>query len=223
MESKASVASVKWLFLAILLVCSYTFIEASANAKDRSSNSLNKTDTLPVTIYYEALCSDSMVFITNQLYPFWLRHEKEMKLRLVPFGKAWVEEQPNEPPKFHCQHGPRECQLNILHGCILQKLPPKKAFTVVACLMKNFRTDFEQCIEGHESFKNAVVNCSQGPQGGSLFKKFANETDSVYRPLPFVPTIVGDQPYDFYEQDDWLQHFERKFVERYEAKFGVKL
>uniref|UniRef100_A0A182M446 Uncharacterized protein n=1 Tax=Anopheles culicifacies TaxID=139723 RepID=A0A182M446_9DIPT len=68
-------------------------------------------------------------------------------------------------------------------------------------------------------------HCSQrqGQLGVSLFKKFANETDNVYRPLPYVPTIVGDQPYDYYEQDDWLQHFERKFVERYEAKFGVKL
>ncbi|XP_035890567.1 GILT-like protein 3 [Anopheles stephensi] len=144
-----------------------------------------------------------MVFNTQQLFASWLRHEKEMKLRLVPFGKAWVEEPPNEQPKLHCQHGPRECQLNILHGCILKKLPPKKAFAVVVCLIKNFRTTFDQCIEGHESFKNAIVNCSQGEQGFSLFKKF--------------------QPYDFYEQDDWLQHFERKFVERYEEKFGVKL
>uniref|UniRef100_A0A182P7S2 Gamma-interferon-inducible lysosomal thiol reductase n=1 Tax=Anopheles epiroticus TaxID=199890 RepID=A0A182P7S2_9DIPT len=196
-----------------------------------SPNTLNKTDRLPVTIYYEALCSDSMVFITRQLYPSWLRHENEMKLRLVPFGKAWIEEQPSEPPKYHCQHGPRECELNILHGCILKKLPPKKAFAVVACLMKNFRTSFEQCIEGHESFKASIVNCSQGQQGAKLFKQFANETDNVHRPLPFVPTIVADevdpgktgvraissyscivlysQPYDYYAQDDWLEHFDR--------------
>uniref|UniRef100_A0A182MJK3 Uncharacterized protein n=1 Tax=Anopheles culicifacies TaxID=139723 RepID=A0A182MJK3_9DIPT len=80
----------------------------------------------------------------------WLRHENEMKLRLVPFGKAWVEELPNEPPKFHCQHGPQECQLNILHGCILKKLPPKKAFAVEACLMKNFRTNFDQVGRSHQ-------------------------------------------------------------------------
>uniref|UniRef100_A0A182VYN8 Gamma-interferon-inducible lysosomal thiol reductase n=1 Tax=Anopheles minimus TaxID=112268 RepID=A0A182VYN8_9DIPT len=225
MESSASGCSVKCLLLAALVVSSYIFIEATPteNVNVNSSNTLNKTDKLPITIYYEALCSDSMVFITRQLYPSWQRHEKEMQLRLVPFGKAWVEEQPNEPPKFHCQHGPQECQLNILHGCILKKLPPKKAFTVVACLMKNFRTNFDQCMEGNETYKNTIVNCSQGQKGVSLFKKFANETDNVYRPLPFVPTIVDDQPYDFYEQDDWLQHFERKFVERYEAKFGVKL
>uniref|UniRef100_A0A4Y0BHE0 Gamma-interferon-inducible lysosomal thiol reductase n=1 Tax=Anopheles funestus TaxID=62324 RepID=A0A4Y0BHE0_ANOFN len=223
MESKASFYS--GCLLALLIVGSYGFMETKAtkNVNVQSSNSLNKTDKLPVTIYYEALCSDSMVFFTHQLYPCWLRHENEMKLRLVPFGKAWVEEQPNEPPKFHCQHGPQECQLNVLHGCILNKMPLKKAFPVVACLMKNFNTNFDQCIEEHASYKNAVVKCSQGQLGVNLFKKFANETDNVHRPLPFVPSIVGDQPYDFFEQDDWLQKFERKFVERYEAKFGVKL
>ncbi|XP_053671560.1 GILT-like protein 3 [Anopheles nili] len=180
------------------------------------------TPKLPVTVYYEALCSDSMVFIKNQLYPTWLRHENKMNLRLVPFGKAWIEERANDTPKFYCQHGPRECELNILHGCILKKLAFKKAFPVVACLMTNFQTSFDQCIEEYASYKQGIVNCSQGQKGAKLFAKFGNETDSVHRPLPFVPSIVGDQPYDFYEQDDWLQHFERKFAERYEAKFGTK-
>uniref|UniRef100_A0A182VYN6 Gamma-interferon-inducible lysosomal thiol reductase n=1 Tax=Anopheles minimus TaxID=112268 RepID=A0A182VYN6_9DIPT len=98
-----------------------------------------------------------------------------MQLRLVPFGKAWVEEQPNEPPKFHCQHGPQECQLNILHGCILKKLPPKKAFTVVACLMKNFRTNFEQCLKGSKAYRNSIINCSQGLKGVSLLKSLSSK------------------------------------------------
>ena len=73
----------------LLLLCPVR-AAATNNVNVQSSNTLNKTDQLPVTIYYETLCSDSMVFITHQLYPSWLRHQKEMKLRLVPFGKAWV-------------------------------------------------------------------------------------------------------------------------------------
>uniref|UniRef100_A0A182QX00 Gamma-interferon-inducible lysosomal thiol reductase n=1 Tax=Anopheles farauti TaxID=69004 RepID=A0A182QX00_9DIPT len=213
---------------ALVWCCSLSSAETAAIPSTEESPNIktpqNRTDKLPITIYYEALCSDSMVFITNQLYPSWLRRENEMLLRFVPFGKAWIEERPDEPAKFHCQHGPRECELNVLHGCILKKMPPKKAFAVVACLMKNFRTRFEQvCMEGHESYKDGIVQCSQGPKGEKLFKKFANETTAVHQPLPFVPTVVDDQPYNFYEQDDWLEHFDRKFVERYEAKFGVKI
>ncbi|XP_050082395.1 GILT-like protein 2 [Anopheles aquasalis] len=204
---------------AVLVTYSYQAAASDSNAATVS----NETSKLPITIYYETLCSDSMVFITHQLYPSWLRREKEMKLRLVPFGKSWIDERNNDSPVYHCQHGPRECELNILHGCILEKLPFNKAFPVVACLMKNFRTSFEKCIESHADKKEAINSCSKGQLGGILYKDFANQTDSVHRPLPFVPTIVDDEPYNYYEQDNWLQHFDRKFVERYEAKYGTKL
>ncbi|XP_058130718.1 GILT-like protein 3 [Anopheles ziemanni] len=193
-------------------------------AGEETNTTTNQTvKKLPVTVYYETLCGDSMVFITYHLYPTWLRRSTEMNLRLVPFGKASIDEEPDTPPKYYCQHGPRECKLNILHGCILDKLPFEKAFPVVACLMKNFRTDFETCIKGHEASKQTILDCSEGQQGATLFKQFANETDNVHRPLPFVPSIVGDQPYDYYEQDDWLYRFDKTFAKRYEAKFGVKL
>ncbi|XP_035776302.1 gamma-interferon-inducible-lysosomal thiol reductase-like isoform X2 [Anopheles albimanus] len=145
-----------------------TYSNRAAASDSNAPTGSNETSKLPITIYYETLCSDSMVFITHQLYPSWLRREKEMKLRLVPFGKSW-------------------------------------------------------CIEGHTDKKESIKSCSKGQLGATLYKSFANQTDSVHRPLPFVPTIVDDEPYNYYEQDNWLHHFDRKFVERYEAKYGTKL
>lgn len=47
-------------------------------------------NVLDVWIYYETLCPDSHKFFREQLYPTWLNQKENMKLNLVPYGKAFV-------------------------------------------------------------------------------------------------------------------------------------
>ncbi|XP_062713032.1 GILT-like protein 3 isoform X2 [Aedes albopictus] len=180
-------------------------------------------DKLRVTIYYEALCYDSISFITNQLAPAWEKLRDQMDLKLVPFGKAYIDDSNPADPVYYCQHGRRECTLNIQHGCILAKLPFEKAFPVVACLMKGMRTSFDQCIKRNQTIKAAVVECSQGQEGAKLYKGYEDDTNRVATPLSFVPTIEVDEVYDIYEQDRWLYRFENTFRRNYEKKFGRSL
>lgn len=46
--------------------------------------------------------------------------------------------------QFSCQHGPSECQLNMLHACILDEVPFDIAFPIIACLMAGPNTNLEQ-------------------------------------------------------------------------------
>lgn len=195
----------------------------SVGGKGGNSSSSTGDDKLQVTIYYEALCYDSISFITNQLAPSWERRRSQMDLKLVPFGKAYIDDRNPSSPIYYCQHGHRECTLNILHGCILDKLTLEKAFPVVACLMKGFRTSFDACIGENQEVKEEIEECAVGSRGATLFKQFSEETNRVATPLPFVPSIQIDEVYDYFDQDRWLNRFERSFREDYRKKFSKSL
>ncbi|XP_058451211.1 GILT-like protein 3 [Malaya genurostris] len=199
--------------------------ESSSSLADngRTTRSLGDDDKLKVTVYYETLCPDSVSFITYQLVPAWGRYRNQMDLKLVPFGKSYIDESNPSRPVYHCQHGRRECTLNILHGCILDKLPFDKAFPVVGCLMQSMRSSFDQCIVPNVAERNDIQECARGSRGASLYKQFSDDTNQVATPLSFVPTIVVNGAYDIFEQDQWLYRFDRTFRQEYEKVFNRTL
>ncbi|ENN80217.1 hypothetical protein YQE_03352, partial [Dendroctonus ponderosae] len=45
-------------------------------------------ESIHVAVYYEALCSDSVYFITRQLYPNYQLFKDHMTVEFIPYGKA---------------------------------------------------------------------------------------------------------------------------------------
>uniref|UniRef100_A0A8D8I7D4 Gamma-interferon-inducible lysosomal thiol reductase n=1 Tax=Culex pipiens TaxID=7175 RepID=A0A8D8I7D4_CULPI len=213
-----------WLAIIFSLSVAGQEIDSAPTASGPvGTTSTTVDDKLQVTIYYEALCYDSISFITNQLAPTWARYRERMDLKLVPFGKAYIDDSNPSDPVYYCQHGHRECTLNILHGCVLDKLPLEKAFPVISCLMKGFRTSFDECIKPSEAAKSDIEECAAGPRGATLFKQFSNETATVGSPLGFVPTIEVDKVFELFDQDKWLYRFVPMFQREYKRKFNVTL
>lgn len=44
---------------------------------------------------------------------------------------------------FSCQHGAKECRLNLLHGCILANMQFEQAFEIISCFMKSVNNNLE--------------------------------------------------------------------------------
>ena len=44
---------------------------------------------------------------------------------------------------FSCQHGAKECRLNLLHGCILANMQFEQAFEIISCFMKSMDNNLE--------------------------------------------------------------------------------
>ncbi|KAH1028345.1 hypothetical protein HUJ05_001706 [Dendroctonus ponderosae] len=47
-------------------------------------------ESIHVAVYYEALCSDSVYFITRQLYPNYQLFKDHMTVEFIPYGKAII-------------------------------------------------------------------------------------------------------------------------------------
>lgn len=53
--------------------------------------------TANIQVYYESLCPYSIAFITEQLWPTYVRVGYLMDVQLVPFGNAFKEQQQQNP------------------------------------------------------------------------------------------------------------------------------
>lgn len=173
---------------------------------------------LPVTVYYESLCSDTQSFFIQQLYP--VKNSglgNYFDLELIPFGKANYTTQGSDT-LFTCQHGENECNGNKLHACALQHIQVnsfQKKYTreslsleYVTCLFRTGQNLLETPIPGKkcaEDFElknwDVISQCANSTEGSKLLQTHGEKTQDLKPALTFVPTIVIKHQYTKENQD----------------------
>ncbi|XKL59294.1 hypothetical protein PGB90_000310 [Kerria lacca] len=149
---------------------------------------LQPQQKINISIYYESLCPDSKLFITQYFYPAYEIFSNYLNIRFIPFGKANIREDGSE---YTCQHGKEECVRNIIHGCALDMLTSTNQVEFVYCAM------IKRTIMGHKecAIQNGLIwediqNCVNGERGLALTLLAQYDTRISTDGPKFVPTII---------------------------------
>ncbi|VEN58291.1 unnamed protein product [Callosobruchus maculatus] len=144
-------------------------------------------EKLKVTVYYETLCLDCVIFFRKQLEPTYSELVEYIDLDLVPFGKGSAKKDGGKW-KFECQHGEEECEVNAYDSCAVDIAPAPKAFAFAKCTMTQVAPTVKDmikiCAKKSEISYESVEACRQ-KRGDELLAKNAERSKKAgYTSIP---------------------------------------
>ncbi|XP_019886703.1 gamma-interferon-inducible lysosomal thiol reductase [Ooceraea biroi] len=212
-----------WLVAAafVTLACHGTLAQSSESRETLENSGELDTSIVNVDVYYEALCSDSMRFIANQIMPSYDELKQHLNITFVPYGKAsHTRESETGPWQFTCQHGAAECRGNKAHSCAMHAIQSSEEahdhqemmVKLVHCAMtaQSPSTAVPKCAKDNglsEDTRKIISNCISGPLGDELLAASGDKTDAFQSPLKFVPAVVINGEYTQENQDLAIRNF----------------
>jgi len=157
-----------------------------------------KAEPVSVELYYESLCPDCREFISDQFYPSWvlLQDSGILSVDLIAYGNAHESQLSSGQWNYTCQHGPKECEGNLIENCIMDatNYNTDMYMPIIFCIENSSDplAAAEKCVvSGNLNWKH-IESCSKGDQGNALMHKAAVKTDALKPPHKYVPWIVAN-------------------------------
>lgn len=153
-------------------------------------------EAVHVTVYYESLCSDSVNFITRQLFPNYEFFKDHLTIDFVPYGKAsHIFNKTTSKYTFNCQHGREECKGNKFQACGLAQIDgQEKQLEFVTCVMSAENPSnpyfIELCAKKYQLDFTKITTCVVSRDGDKLLAAHGDKTWNLEPNLYFVPTVV---------------------------------
>lgn len=143
---------------------------------------------VPIDVYYESQCPDSLKFLNNTLRQVWESKELNdvIDVRLFPFGNAQLlsEERVHEGYRFFhpdaqyplivCEHGEVECLGNVLQACAIEQLFYAEQYVPFVLCMAEYGSDAGVelpsyiCGKQHNVDMYALRECSESEDGHEM-------------------------------------------------------
>ncbi|KAK2587248.1 hypothetical protein KPH14_002985 [Odynerus spinipes] len=145
-----------------------------------------------IAVYYEALCPDSRSFFIKQLQPTYMKLKENLEVKFIPYGKATTTKV-DHTYEFKCQHGPIECQANIIHACAIDVIKNQSILlSYLSCMIKNNIEPIkimDTCAQKMNVDHNSIVKCYSGVRGKELLAKYGELTNALRPRIAFIPTV----------------------------------
>jgi len=145
-----------------------------------------------VSVYYEAKCPDSMRFVVHQLYPVWSELMDIIELDVNAYGKA-SDEPAGDGFTFKCQHGPVECEGNMMLTCAKEDIKDEGQFmTFTNCVMREFDGSAAgaKCAEEAGVSYTEIEDCFNSVRGQQLLHEVGVVQNQLDPTLNYVPWIL---------------------------------
>jgi len=163
--------------------------------KNNAVEEVQSADPIKIELYYESFCGGCQNFILKQLYPTFqkLYSKGVFEIALYPYGNA-QEKQDGQKWEFDCQHGEKECQMNLVETCALHLLShPQQFMPYIECVEHVPTIQRAQyCAEKLHVEWGPIAACYNGSEGNFLEHQMAMKTDALVPKHKYVPWIVVD-------------------------------
>lgn len=175
--------------------------EAAAAAIAQHNAAMGVTSTtlgdeyprVKVGVYYDSLCPFSQKFLTGTLWNVWNAEGVRdiIDLQLIPFGNTKESVGDNGRYNFTCQHGPAECEGNMLQSCAVSILGSRIAYQYIYCMSKsaNPNANAAQCAEQQKLDYGALKSCAR-VHGDEVLHRMGYQTDLLYPAHEYVPWLT---------------------------------
>lgn len=166
--------------------------------KDRLENQESGRAAAPVhvDVYFESYCPDSIAFVNTQLWPTWqkLQDDEVFTFTLYPYGKATSTPLNDGSYSFNCQHGVRECEVNIIENCVIaySNDVADVYMPVIHCIEQGRQhlSSSQECVEAGGIPWEPIRSCWKGDAGNQLMYEAGVATSNLDPAMTWVPWIV---------------------------------
>ena len=202
----------KRMYASLLVVLS-SFLMTTALVLASTDNKVK------ISVFYEALCPDSIDFIRNQLWPTYESLKNILDVDLVPYGKATHSKDSAGNWHFECQHGPHECKGNKVQGCAIKLYPKDSAIQFVKCVMSRRRPheSGEACASQLHLDVDSLNTCSSGTSGDDFLASLGDRTHALKPKMTFVPWINLNDKHDADQQWESLRNLKKVVCSAYNS------